>query len=231
MRYIALFLLVVNIGYFGWNQYRPDAEPLLMTAQPRELLDSGLMLITEYQQQVENQQGSTVDSDFTCSMVEGFSNIDEAYGFIDFAISKSLRAQLSLAGELLPSQYRVYLPPSSSRTIATITLDSLSERIESAGLEVEMYLITRGILENSIALGVFSEMSAASLVRDQVVALGYRAIVDEIPQSTGNIRVELQASEAKQIENAIWLELAAGRSYLTHTENLCETIAQGTQFP
>lgn len=225
MRYIAIFLLLANISYFGWYQYRSQSENLSMSANSRPLLNNGLMLASEYQQLT-----SAVDAPI-CSLVGNFVTVDEANGFIALVGSEIVTARLSLSGDPLPAQYLVYLSPLSSRAIATITLEGLGEAIAAANLEIENYLITRGLLENAIALGVFSDLASATEIRNQVAELGYSVEIDEIPRSTGDIRVQLLAASSDLIENLEWLELTADRPYLTHAENLCETIAQGTQFP
>ena len=95
----------------------------------------------------------------------------------------------------------------------------------------EIYLITRGMLENGIALGVFSERVDAETARIAVQELGYVPEIEEIPRSTGEIQVQLQVLEQNVQENPAWLDLTVGRPDLSITENLCETIAQGRQFP
>ncbi len=231
MRYIAVFLLLANIGYFGWHQYHIDPDSMVQSAVDRPLLNNGLMLISEFNQQAEQQARINEEARRVCSVISGFSSVDDANSFITQARQRGLGVQLHLTGDPLEPQYRVLLPPSSSRTIATITLDGLSERIRQAGLEIETYIITRGALENAIALGVFLEMDSATEVRNQVLELGYSVEIEEIQQSTGDIQVLLTPLDSGQIENPQWLGLTVDRPYLTRTENLCETIAQGAQFP
>ena len=138
---------------------------------------------------------------------------------------------MHLAGEVLPPSYRVYLPPASNREIATITLDGLSERLVGENLQVETYLITRGLLENAVALGVFPVLEDALRIRDQVAGLGYLVEIEEIPQSTGALQLVLAKPDFTPLDVAEWLEFAGDRPDLTYSENLCETIAQGAQFP
>lgn len=231
MRYIAVFLLLANLAYFGWNQYRPGPLVAPLVHEQRPLLNTGLMLISEFDAQVAAQQRINEEASRLCAIVGSFPTVDEAKSFIAASADRGLGARLNMTGELIPPQYRVYLPPLTSRSIATITLDGLSERIAGAGLQIETYLITRGLLENAIALGLFARSNNAAAVRNQVVALGYRVEIEEIPQSTGEIQVQLTPLDSAQIDNVEWLDLAADRPYLSRTEILCETIAQGPQFP
>jgi hypothetical protein len=225
MRYIAIFLLLANIGYFSWLRYNfePSLPYVADTASP--LLNRGLVLVSEYQEQLADQ------SRFSCFNVTGFNTFDSAASFVAELDESWLDATLRLTGDPLESHYRIYLPPSSSRGIATIALDALSDSLVAAEMEIETYLITRGVLENGIALGVFAELDNARDVQAKVVGLGYSPEIEEIPRTTGEIQVQLQALESALVENFEWLDLAADRSDLSFTENLCETIAQGTQFP
>ena len=231
MRYIAVFLLLLNIGYFAWSQLRPPLPAAPAAPPARALLNNGLMLVSEFRQQSAEQELLNVEASRVCYFVTGFFSVDDATSFIVLSEEMGLAARLSLGGEPLDPQYRVFLPPASSRSIASITLNGLSERIQASGLEVETYIITRGMLENAIALGVFPQLEEAGRVRQQVRELGYNVEMEEIPQSTGEVRVLLRSLDSIIIETPQWLDLTADRPELQRTENLCETIAQGPQFP
>ena len=231
MRYIAVFLVLANIGYFGWNQYQSEPVTVEQAVEDRSLLNTGLMLVSEFERQSQELARITQESARLCSEVSNFTNFDDAKLFISRAQQSGFGAQLNFTGEPLDPQYRVFLPPSSSRTVATETLDSLSEGIGQAGLEIETYIITRGLLENAIALGIFADEESASNTRSQVSELGYTVEIEEIPQSTGDMQVLLTPLDSGRIENSEWLGLAVDRPYLTRIDILCETIAQGTQFP
>lgn len=229
MRYIAVFLILLNLAYLGWNLTRPAAEPVQSPA-PRPLLNTGLTLLSEYQVASAEQARLNAEAERVCSLVSGFASIDGASIFMDEARGLGLEAALQLSGEPLPSQYRVYLPPSSSRSIATIVLDGLSERLARTDLAVESYLITRGPLENAVALGVFADQDNASAVQEQVRELGYEPLIEEIPRSSGGVEVWLRSPSSRQVDDAEWLDLTAERPALTHSENLCQTLVQAPQF-
>ena len=225
MRYIVVFLVLLNIGYFVWSQFVAEPFALPEPAAPRPLLNSGITLVSEFEAQLAALPARQ------CFTVASFSTTDDANSFISELGDLVFDARIDLTGEALSSQYRVYLPPLTSRGIATITLDSLSESLEAAEMQVETYLITRGPLENGIALGVFSQRENAVNALEAVQGLGFAPEIEEIPRSTGEIQVQLQLSELDVLENPEWAALAAARPDLTITENLCETIAQGSQFP
>jgi hypothetical protein len=230
LRYIALFLLIANIGYFIWAFARPlESEPEVR--QPRELINSGLMLASEFEVQAADLALENATDSRICSIVNGFTTVDDANGFILLARELDLDVLLSLTGEILPSQFRVFLPPEPNRLLATRMLDSVSAAVETAEMQAESYLITRGPLSDGIGLGVFVDADSAGLVQSQIAELGFEPEIEEIPRSDGEIRVLLRSSNSYQVDSPEWLELSADRPDLTRTENLCETIAQASQFP
>lgn len=230
MRYIALFLVLANIAYFIWWETRPPRAEV-PSSGPRPLLNNGLMLLSEFDRQSALQARLNAEAARLCTVVSGFSSVDDANSFMAQARASGMTGLLNLTGTALEPQYRVYLPPASSREVAAITLDGLSERLQAAEIEAETYLITRGLLENGIALGVFDDGGAAQGVREAVSDLGYEVQIEEIPRSDGAAEVWLRPVESDRIDDAQWLDLSAERPDLTRSENLCETIAQASQFP
>ena len=221
MRYIAIFLLMANIVYFSWIRYSDPPITLPVASTPRLLLNSGLTLVSEYEAQHA----------LNCFTIESFNTIDDASSFIAEMGEAAFSSNVNLSGDPLSSEYRVFIPPASSLEIATIILNELRESLIAAKLEVKSYLIARGMLENGIAMGVFSQLGDAEASRNAIRRLGYTLEIEEIPRSTGKIQVQLQVLERYVLENPTWLDLTGGPLNLTITENVCETIAQGSQFP
>ena len=233
MRYIAVFLVLVNLAYLGWNLSRGQdnrQQAVPAEADSRPLLNTGLTLVSEYQAAAAEQALLDAEANRQCSLVTGFDNVDDALSFVARAEEQGLVASMGLTGDPLPTQYRVYLPPASSRSIATITLDGLIERLAEAELAVESYLITRGVLENAIALGVFDQESEAAEVVAAVQALGYEPQLQDIPRSTGSAQVLLDPGAQSRVEDSEWLDLSAERPALSRSENVCETLVQAPQF-
>lgn len=197
----------------------------------RPLLNQGLVLLSEFTEQAAELQAVEAPPSKLCYLVEDFSSIEEAHNFIDLVEKMGYFAELNFAGELMPPQFRAYLPPAANREMATITLDALRERLAGQTLQVETYLITRGSLENAVALGVYADMAQAQRVSNQLAGLGYIVEIEEIPGATGPYRLVLAKADFSPIEIAEWLEFAGDRPDLTYSENLCEVIAQGVRFP
>ncbi len=225
MRYTVIVLLLGNVGYFVWNYYQEPA--VVVAAEPRPLLNTGLTLLEEYDQQLAIEQR---EADKVCSVVTGFANADEAGDFMGRARTLNIRSYLHFIDPEELLQYRVYLPPTPSREIANLTLEDLGERLLEAELDIENYLITGGELENAVALGVYDSASRAIKVQDQVAALGYGPEIEQIGEIRGEIQVWLRASDSERLNQPEWLDLAGERTNLTRVENSCQTIAQASQF-
>ena len=231
MKYIVLFLILANLGYFAWLSVGATPIVPIGFSESRPLLSDGMMLLSEYNARVAGEELILSAQSRTCLTVTGFSNFDDAISFEDVASNSGLSTSQQLMGSLLASLFRVYLPPASSQAVAAITLDTVKEKVAVSELAIETYLVTRGLLENSIALGVVSSLTEADEIQSALVSLGYNPEIQELPQSDGGIAVYLSAASSLSLESSEWLSLILQRPYLAAVENVCETIAQGAQFP
>ena len=191
MKYILILLLLANLGFFAWNSYQP--LPLIEQVAPRPLLNTGLTLVSEFEAETD---ALAMEARRQCSLVSGFEDSSQAASFVELARGRGLEALLQEEPSTELPQYRLYLPPTPSREIANLTLDDIADRLQAAEMRVDTYLITRGELENAVALGVYEDRGTAESVQSQVLSLGYTPFIEEIAGS----------------------------------ENLCQTIAQATQF-
>lgn len=225
MRYIVVFLILANLAFFGWNYRYPLPESPAVPAQP--LINSGLTLVSEF----EEQTGfAALEARRQCSLVSGFESADDAENFMAQARTRGLQAFLTGLRATSRSQYQVFLPPTASTEIARLTLADLAQRVEEAGLAVETYLITRGELQNAVALGVFDSATEAVVLRDQVLGLGYSPQIQQFDAFVSRVQVWLRAPESERINELEWLDLTGERPNLSRAENLCQTIAQASQF-
>lgn len=231
MKYIAIFLLLANLAYFSWLNYGASRPAFVAAGEDRPLLNNGMILVSEYQERLMQEENELAPRDLVCLQVSGFSGFDEANAFASQAQALELLATVGGLEESAKPQFRVYLPPASSRGMATINLDSLSERAAEAEMALESYLITRGPLENAVALGVFESLDAAQALQLSVEELGYPVEIQEIYADSENLTVRLRAQGSITAESDAWQQLSEGWSSLRAAENLCETIAQGGQFP
>ena len=107
MRYITIFLLLANIGYFSWVRYAAEPIAPSVKSTPRFLLNSGLTLVSEYEAQLAAQPA------LNCFTIGSFSTIDDASSLIAEMGEAAFASNVVLRGDPLSSQYRVFIPPAS----------------------------------------------------------------------------------------------------------------------
>jgi hypothetical protein len=251
MRGIVFGLLFTNLVYLAWNIFVPAPSEQRMPRPPVQLGES-VLLVSEISAeqlrsypapQVAPAQGlvestaapvapvaSVAEQALYCAQIGPFRSEEDAQ---NFANTNAQRMSLSVEVRQVPAapDYRVFLPPFASRELAASTQETLRTAFAANDLSIDTYLVPRGELENSIALGLFSEQSNALNVQRQMQGLGYQVVVRT---------EEKQASEAwvlaTDIESATefaqqWAQMRLSRSYIDAGEKLCETIAHTPQFP
>lgn len=220
MRYIALTLLLLNLAYLGWNLWQRQLPTVAARPTAAPLAGAPLVLLAEL--------GDTADPDSVQATGEGrctrageFASLEDAELLIEEARAMGLVARLALTGERLPPLYRVFLPPYSSREVAALGLATLQGDPGVVTLVQDIYLITRGGLENGIALGIFPAEEAAEAVRARLEALGYPARTGEVARAEGPVFVLLQSAAGGPISAENWAQLVLDRPYLSGSENVC----------
>ena len=233
MRYIVVLLVVLNVAYLFWNWYSPPPEAVILGAPglDRGLLNTGLTLVEEFDARNSQQQPDSAENAAGCLFIDGFTTVDDARLAMRSYSELGWQAGLVLEGEALPPRFRVLVPPMSSQAIAALTLDGLAEALAETSAEIETYLITRGLQANGIALGVFSTREAAASVQAEVSNLGYEVELEEIPRSSGAIRVQVELADSGAENAPQPPEISDLQPDLTFSQNLCQTIAQASQFP
>ena len=225
MRYIVITLVLLNLVHLGWNLGWPLSEP--DAREPRSLLNSGLTLISEFDSFSLQAQS---EAERICSLVSGFENEAEAADFMAEAFRRGLDATYA-AGQLgRDRQYRVFLPPTPSVEIARLTLEDLAARLEAADVTANIELVSSGDGQNAIALGRFDSATAAVSLRDRILVLGYSPQIERILPEPERLKLWLRPPQSGRIETPEWLDLTRERSNLSRVENLCQTIAQPSQF-
>ena len=225
MRYVVITLVLLNMVHLGWNLGWPLSEP--DAREPHSLLNSGLTLVSEFDArslQAESEAGRI------CSLVSGFENEVEAADFLAEAIRRGFDATYAAGQSGRDRQYRVFLPPTPSVEIARLTLEDLAARLEAADVTANIELVSSGDGQNAIALGRFDSATAAVSLRDRILVLGYSPQIERILPEPERLKLWLRPPQSGRIETPEWLDLTRERPNLSRVENLCQTIAQPSQF-
>lgn len=246
MRGVVFGLLFSNLAFLAWNLFVPVAnEPRVLAPTTDE--GERVQLLSEVssdqlrpypdQQQAsapvtvaEVAESPDVPQALYCAQIGPFRDEDDAR---NFANTHAQRMSLSVDIRQVPAapDYRVFLPSFASRELATSTQETLRAAFAANNLAIDTYLVPRGELENSIALGLFSEQQNALNVQQQMLGLGYQVVVrtEEKQVSEAWVLAEDIESEAEFAQH--WAQMRLTRSYIDAGEKLCETIAHAPQFP
>ena len=164
MKWLFVFLVLFNLGAFGWNAL---SRPLNQgeTWRLREFHPEKIRIVSE----AEMARGASKAGKKTagvaaraelqqCLVWAGIPDVDvsQAKQLLE-GMKTGLKVKL-LAGEER-ERYWVYLPPAKSTSAAEKVIQSLRDK----GLDSKDYFIVRdpGALRNAISLGVFSTQEAA----------------------------------------------------------------------
>lgn len=225
MRYVLISLLLLNLIHLCWNLRWPLPDPAATQSQP--LLNSGLTLTSEFEARTLE---ATAQAEQRCSLVTGFQNEPEAADFMAAAITLGLEVAYADGESSQGRRYQVYLPSIPSAEIANLTLQDLVARLEEADVAAEIALVSRGDGKNAITLGMFESATAAVSLRDRISPLGYSPQIERIQPQQERLKLWLKAPQSERVEELEWLDLTRERPNLSRVENLCQTIAQATQF-
>jgi len=225
MRYVVITLVLLNLAHLVWNLGWPLPQP--DSGESRSLMNTGLTLVSEFD--ARNLQAES-EAERLCSFVSGFEDESEAADFMAEAIRQGLDAAYAAGQSGRDRQYRVFLPPTPSVEIARLNLEDLTARLEAADVTADIGLVISGEGQNAVALGRFDSATAAVSLRDRISALGYSPQIERIQPETERLKLWLRPLRSGRVETLEWLDLTRERPNLSRVENLCQTIAQDTQF-
>ena len=245
MRGVVFGLLFSNLVYLAWNLFVPPTieqraprapapmgEPvrLVSEASAEQLRKYPAQQVVPTQSLVESSDAPSEEQLTFCAQIGPFRSEDDAQNFSN---THAQRMTLTVEVRQVPAapDYRVFLPPFASRELASSTLESLRAAFAANDLLIDTYLVPRGELENSIALGLFSEQSNALNVQRQMQGLGYQVVVRTEEKLADEVWVLASDIESAAIFDEHWAQMRLTRSYIDAGEKLCETIAHTPQFP
>lgn len=251
MRGIVFGLLFTNLVYLAWNIFVPTATEQRLPS-PAAQMGESVRLVSEASSEQLRQYPAQQDAPalqdapaqslaqsadeivteqaLYCAQIGPFRNEEDAQ---NFANTYAQRMNLAVEVRQVPAapDYRVFLPPFASRELAISTQETLRAAFAANKFSIDTYLVPRGELENSIALGLFSEQSNALNVQRQMQGLGYQVVVRTEEKQASEAWVLATDVESEAQFTQQWTQMRLSRSYIDAGEKLCETIAHTPQFP
>ncbi len=224
MRWILLALLLLNMALFAclWR-LSPAVEQSGIGNSSDE--SPALMLLDEVQtapvalplRPPALVAGESVPA---CYELGPFLDLADAQQF-NLEYKDSFPAQIDNRQVQTRVDYRVYLPPYLSRDAAETALSELRAKLQAAGVAIDTLLITRGDLENGVALGLFAEQRNALNVESRLSRLGYEVLIIEEPRTQEQLWISLIELRNGPRLRPQWSVIQQQRPYLQRLEKLC----------
>jgi hypothetical protein len=222
MRWILITLLLLNITLFAWF-WRAAPADLEIAESGNGESSMSLVLLSEeadVSPRVVPQILSDIETTLVCYEVGPFIDSSDAE---QFRLSHGISFDNVLENRQVQTRtdYRVYLPPYSSREAAGRALEELRAALLANKLDIDTLVITRGDMENGIALGLFSEQRNALNVERQLAQLGYVVSILEEPRFQEQLWISLRERMESAKLMAQWPIMQQQRPYLQRLEKLC----------
>jgi hypothetical protein len=193
LRGLILLLACMNLGVAAWWSLHREAP-----ARPLPASEPGIATLTLYSEAGHGAvprpstapgDARPVSVDAVCQSLGPFDTAQGLRSAMDALLPKVERIQFREVEATALRGYRVYLPAAADRAQAQATARSLSAK----GV-TDYYVVTAGDQLNTVSLGIFRELENASKRRDEVVALGYNAVVEPRTEPVKQWWIDLAAA-------------------------------------
>lgn len=218
MRTLALALLMLNILYALWTVLRPAPE-LSGAAQPRSYPES-LVLLGELERPLVAVEPVPV----YCPALGPFASESDLRAFADTHLS-GRQWRMAIDEQPLPPMSRVYVPPAGAGLAGAALLASVRDTINSAGLDIDSYLVVGGDLDGVVSLGLFADQGNALSVYGQIEGLDLAVEMLAENRTRNLYSIVLTDDEGSDFTEESIAALATLDVDAGITEKLCEMIA------
>ena len=191
LRSLVLLLVCMNLGVASWWLFHAEAQ-----ARPLPANEPGIASLTLYAESDRTQlpvpsttASTALPADAICQSLGPFETPAALRKAMDALLPKVERIQFREVQAMELRGYRVFLPAAADRAQAVATARSLSAK----GV-ADYYVVTAGDQANTVSLGIFRELENATKRRDDVVKLGYNAVVEPRTEPVKQWWIDLAAA-------------------------------------
>lgn len=179
MRWMFLWLVVLNVFYYVWHQQQ---VPMRVTEiAPLELAQSvgrDIELLSESGAALRrNAEAIESRVEEVCLFLGSFESEAEALLLEQQLLSLGVSAGVEMIDAAAGVDYWVYMPPLASRQASLRQLRELQAR------KIDSYIIGQGELVNGISLGIFPRRASAEHVMERLRAAGYQPLLRELTRN------------------------------------------------
>lgn len=198
MRTFFVLLLLANIVFFAWSKLQvPAASPASEStvAADSEQNALSIMLISEISNSNDNNRvGREGDGG---KMLGGFSSSEQADALLQRLRTLSIEGVVVERVTEVSSDYLAYIPAGESKRLALRAIDELRDN------GIDAALVEKGVLDNIISLGFFTQELAASNEVERAISLGFQAELEKIAQKQQRFWVRIRPESERLIDERV----------------------------
>ncbi|WP_271410420.1 SPOR domain-containing protein [Pseudomonas sp. Q1-7] len=222
MRWLFLFLLVLNLFYYVWHQQQAPLRP--KEVETLSLYKGGRQDIRLLSESADVQPRRSASSavpvaEVECLFLGGFEREEQAREIEQRLISLDVRSTVQPVDAAAGIDYWVYLSPLASREASLRQLKELQAR------KIDSYIVTQGDLVNGISLGIFPRMDSAESVMQRLRDAGYEPFMRELTRAHRDYWVRVAPESRRLVDDPLLGQLSGDFFGLKHQLMPCEGVA------
>lgn len=220
MRWMFLWLVVLNLFYYVWHQQRAplrvtEIAPLNMVQESKR----DIRLLSESRAPSRREVAVAPVAEAVCLFLGSFEASADAASVEQRLLSLDIQSRVQSMDAAAGVDYWVYLPPLASRQASLRQLRELQAR------KIDSYIITQGDLANGISLGIFPRSDSAASVMQRLRDAGYEPSLREVTRAHRSFWVRIAPESRRLADDALLQRLAFDFKGLQHQLMPCEGVA------
>ena len=234
MRWILIFLLFANAGYFVWGYYQQSHQnyPEVQAGVDQYVQEGKrIVLLSEtrllekpepkpVQTKAEPEESEEIGAkEEQCLVIGPFKSSAKADQLQQKLFSLGVASKERSDNETARSDYWVHIPPLPNRQAAIRLLRELQSQ------KIDSFVITQGELANGISLGLFSKEKSANEVSRRLLESGYQTAIKVLQREAETFWLEVTVKEAEKLGGRTWSDITEEHNSLKMLEKNCKGIA------
>ena len=220
MRWMFLWLVVLNLFYYVWHQQQAplrvtEIAPLNMAQDSKR----DIRLLSESSAQPRREVAEVQPVEAVCLFLGSFEQMADASAVEQRLLSLDIQSRVQSMDAAAGVDYWVYLPPLASRQASLRQLRELQAR------KIDSYIITQGDLANGISLGIFPRSDSAQSVMQRLRDAGYEPSLRELTRAHRSFWVRISPQSRRLADDSLLQRLAFDFKGLEQQLMPCEGVA------
>ncbi|PKM23296.1 MAG: sporulation protein [Gammaproteobacteria bacterium HGW-Gammaproteobacteria-13] len=220
MRWMFLWLVVLNLFYYVWHQQQAplrvtEIAPLNMAQDSKR----DIRLLSESSAPPRREVAEAQPVEAVCLFLGSFEQMADASAVEQRLLSLDIQSRVQSMDAAAGVDYWVYLPPLASRQASLRQLRELQAR------KIDSYIITQGDLANGISLGIFPRSDSAQSVMQRLRDAGYEPSLRELTRAHRSFWVRISPQSRRLADDSLLQRLAFDFKGLEQQLMPCEGVA------